>query len=352
MGGGSSSSTGGGGAGGGMGGAGGMGGGMGGMGGMGGVGGVGGSPTENCLDGIDNDGDNNPDCADSDCGNFECVDEAPNGWEGYFRIHTMPYPNNPPSMCPDGSAPTSYYDTPNPGDCSACSCGAWENASCTPPPITCYNQSNTCMGNQMLDLSQFVPDGTCFNVPGIGMSPPRSCALTGDPAVADMGSCQPSGGDLMFPEPWMNQDDVCGQPIAGAGCGNKQVCVPKGGGDYNGPVCIRKMGMDVCPPDYQNLVEVATGGTDDRTCNACQCAVSGVTCSGGEYTIYDQDNCAGANVTVNSMNCVDVTQHLDGNSGAIDTTMMPTAAGGTCAESGGEPMGSVTPDATVTFCCK
>jgi hypothetical protein len=322
------------------------------MGGAGGVGGVGGSPTENCLDGIDNDGDNDPDCADSDCGDFECVAEAPAGWEGYFRIHTTPYPNDAPSMCPDGTAPTTYFDTPNPGDCSACSCGAWGNASCTAPPIACYNQSNSCMGNNMLDLSQLVPDGSCFDVPGINNNPARSCRLTGNAAVANPGSCQPAGGDLMILEPWMYQDDVCGKPIVGKGCGNKQVCVPKGDGDYNGPVCIRKTGTDMCPPNFPDPVTVATGGTDDRACNACQCAVNGVTCSGGTYTVYDQDACGGGNVTVSSMNCVEVTQQLDGNSGSIKATALPQAAGGACTESGGEPTGSVTPDEVVRFCCQ
>jgi hypothetical protein len=317
------------------------------------MGGVGGSPTENCLDGIDNDGDKNPDCADSDCGDFECVDEAPAGWEGFFRVNTTPYSNDMPSMCPDGSAPTTYFDTPNPGDCSACSCGAWENASCTAPPIACYNQSNSCGGNTLLDLSQLVADGSCFDVPGIGMSPPRSCKLTGNAAVADMGACQPSGGELMFSEPWMNRDDVCGQAIGGGkGCGNKKACVPKGDGDYNGPICVRKTGMNMCPQLFPNAVEVATGGTDDRACAACQCAVSGVTCSGGAYTVYDQDACGGVTATVNSMNCVDVMQLLDGNSGSIEATELPQAAGGTCAQSGGEPTGSVTPDDTVTYCCK
>lgn len=168
-----------------------------------------------------------------------------------------------------------------------------------------------------------------------------------------MGSCQPMGGELLFPEPWMNQDDVCPQPSQGGkGCGGKEVCIPKGSGDYTGPACIRKAGNDVCPADFPNLVEAATGEMDGRTCNACQCAVDGVTCSGGEYTIYDMDNCAGGTSTVNSMNCVNVSQYLDGDTGAIELTTAAQPAGGACEESGGEPMGSVTPVGDVTFCCK
>jgi hypothetical protein len=337
------------------GGAGGDGGGVGGAGGLGGMGGSGGSPTEDCLDGIDNDNDKDPDCADSDCGNFECVDEAPNGWEGYFRMNTTPYPNMAPSMCPDGAAPAVYFDTPNPGDCSDCSCGAWENAACAPPPISCWDNTDNCMGGTSADVTPFVPDGTCWDVPGISNGNDNSCRLTGMASVMDQGSCEPSGGALMFPEPWMNQDDVCGPIKSGTGCGNKKACVPKGTGDYAGPVCIRKAGPGTCPAAYPNEVLAATGEVDDRACNACQCEVSGVTCSDGIYTVYNSNGCdpnTSSTSEVDSMSCVDVSDELDNGTGSIELTTAPQAEGGSCAESGGEPMGSVTPQGETTFCCQ
>jgi hypothetical protein len=318
------------------------------------MGGVGGSPTENCLDGVDNDGDNDPDCADSDCGDFECVDEAPNGWEGYFRMNTTPYPNMAPSMCPDGAAPTTYFDTPNPGDCTACSCGALENATCSVSPISCWDGSGNCGGGNSFDVTQYVANGSCWDVPNINNQNQRSCRLTGPAAVMDMGSCPPSGGELIFSEPWMNQDDVCGQPIQGGkGCGGKKACVPRGSGDYSGPVCIRKAGNDDCPAAYPNEVDVATGEMDDRACNACQCAASDVTCSDGAYTVYNSDGCAAGDMNVvDSMNCVNVSSQLDKGTGSMKLTTPPQAEGGSCTESGGEPTGSVTPQGETTFCCE
>lgn len=289
---------------------------------------------------------------DSDCGSFECTDPAPGGWEGYYRINTKAYPNMAPSMCPDGLPPSPFFDTPSPGGCTACTCGAWGNAACAPPTLQCYTNANNCMGNQLIDLTGLTADGACFNVPNIPMNPARSCTLTALASVKDSGSCPPSGGALMFPEPWANQDDVCGQPIGGgSGCAGGQVCVPSGAGDYSGPVCIRKMGQHACPAGFPTKIEAATGENDDRACNACQCGVSGVTCTGGGYTVHDQDNCGGSNVAVNAMACVVVTNQLDGDTGAISGTT-PAPANGTCAPSGGEASGSVMPQGVVTFCCK
>jgi hypothetical protein len=308
---------------------------------------------EDCLDGVDNDGDMLIDCADNECQpGFECVDSAPAGWEGYFRMNTTPFPNMAPSICPDGSQPVTYFDSPNGADCSACSCGGYAGASCNPPPLTCWDKSPFCLGGNDLDLTGLMPDGTCFAVPGIPGSDPRSCKLTGVASVGNPGACPASGGALLNPEPWANQDDVCGQPLpGGGGCAGSEVCVPKGGGDYNGPICIRKMGQDACPAGFQTAVEAATGAIDDRSCNACQCDVSGVTCAGGSYTVSDTDNCASPSVMINSMNCVNVTTEFDNNTGSIKASP-PTPAGGSCTASGGEPSGGVNPQGIVTFCCQ
>jgi hypothetical protein len=79
---------------------------------------------EDCLDGVDDDGDSQVDCEDSDCAAFECVPELPPGWEGYFRVHDAAYPNPAPSACPDASAPTSYVSGPATAQCDTCACGA------------------------------------------------------------------------------------------------------------------------------------------------------------------------------------------------------------------------------------
>jgi hypothetical protein len=329
-------------------------GGSGGAGGGGGVGGVGGTPLEDCLDGTDNDNDGDADCADADCTpGVECVDPAPMGWEGYFRIHTLPFADMTSSNCPDGMPPETYYDTPNISECSPCTCGNWTGAACDPPPIDCWDESATCMGPEMLDVSGILPDGTCYQVPNIpGQGTPRSCRLTGPASVAEDGSCPVGGGAQLNPDPWVNRDDVCGVGAQiGGGCGGSQVCIPRGGGDYMGPVCIRKMDQDTCPPSYPTPIEAATGEMDGRMCEGCDCAVSGVTCTGGSYTVYNQDNCTDEPTPINSMNCVNVSNQLDSNTGSIKANT-PTPAGGMCTPSGGAATGTVMPTGVVTFCCK
>jgi hypothetical protein len=273
------------------------------------------------------------------------------GWEGYFWINTTPYPNAAPSACPDGSQPATYFDGPASAECSPCTCGNWAGAACGAPPLECWNQSANCAGNQEISLFGLATDGTCFNVSGINQQAPRSCRLTGAAQVMDSGACPPGGGALLASDLWMNQDDVCGLPLAGGGCSSDQACVPKGSGDYSGPACIRKIGQDACPNTYPNLIEAATSAMDDRMCNACDCAVSGVICAGGGYTVYDQDGCMGASTAnVNSMNCVDVTAQLDNSTGSINA-VVPQPINGSCSPSGGQPSGSVTPQGVVTYCC-
>jgi hypothetical protein len=71
------------------------GGGAGGNAGSGGDGGSGGTPTEDCLDRVDNDMDNRVDYADSDSS------------DGYFYLHTWTFAGAEPTPipCPEGSAP-------------------------------------------------------------------------------------------------------------------------------------------------------------------------------------------------------------------------------------------------------
>lgn len=331
--------------------------GVGGTGGMGGTGGTGGMPVlENCLDGLDNDNDAMIDCADPDCDpGFECVDPAPDGWQGYFRVRTTPFPNMNVAMCPDGSMPATYFDTPQDAACEACSCGAWAGATCAPAPLTCYDNSQNCGGNQTIDLTPQALNGACYNTPNLPGTVNRSCRLTGASSVSNTGACPPTGGAIMTTDLWENQNDICGAAMpGGGGCNNPQkVCVPRGGGDYDGPVCIRKEGSNVCPPDFDDKsIEMAQTGMDKRMCSPCGCDVSDVTCTAGSYTIYDFDDCQGAStITVNNMNCTNATQILDSETGSVMPTL-PVAMGGTCKAKGGEPMGTVELEAPITVCCK
>lgn len=206
----------------------------------------------------------------------------------------------------------------------------------------------------MYDVTPAVDDGMCLDIPDAPAAN-RSCRLTGTTSVMNPGMCPGSGGAVMGAEPWMNQEDVCGaMTTGGEGCGNQMACVPKGGGAYTGPVCIRQNGGAPCPAAFPNTIAAAMGEMDNRGCTACQCgAPTNVTCTGGSYTIYDIDACMGnMNQVIDSMVCADVTTLLDNNTGSFLLTTAPQATGGMCAPSGGQPTGGVVPQGPVTICCK
>src|SRR4051812_19027561 len=77
----------------------------------------GGGPREDdCLDGIDNDGDGDIDCADTNCRpDFECAVAPLAGWTGPLYVEDAPHdPAAPPAEpCPDGKLPAAYYAGPS-----------------------------------------------------------------------------------------------------------------------------------------------------------------------------------------------------------------------------------------------
>src|SRR5262249_19072457 len=90
--------------------------------------------TEDCPDGVDNDGDGDADCADSDCKpDYQCVPSVPNGWEGYYQVSRTDYPT-PPGACDGGAMPQVYFAGPaGPPQCDACTCGDLQGGSCSAP---------------------------------------------------------------------------------------------------------------------------------------------------------------------------------------------------------------------------
>jgi hypothetical protein len=325
-------------------------GGAGGNAGSGGDGGSGGTPTEDCLDRVDNDMDNRVDCADSDCSDHSCVDGTPPGWEGYFYMHTWTFDGAEPTPipCPDGSAPRRYYQDPQPTEDCTCTCSPVTGATCAPAPIGCTTSSASC--NNLSNWTSDLADGACHK-PGSGAI--LSCRLTGPSVLASAGSCTPTQ-QWPHPEPFRYIQDVCGSPIlGGAGCGSR-VCVPNPTHDYPGPVCIRKLGTASCPPGWNTGMTVYSAYDDLRTCSACSCGPQAdtITCAGTVYTVYDDNSCGGDTETVSSTSCNNLSGLADFLTWSIRLTSYPAASGGTCQPSGGVGDGAVSPVDPVVFCCK
>lgn len=317
-----------------------------------GTGGTGGSGTvEDCLDGIDNNGDGLVDCADPQCTpGYKCVAAAPPQWESYFWLNDQGWQlQEPPSEpCPSGRDPRRYYAEPGQRNDCDCNCGELTGAECAPAKLGCSTNSDNC--NNPQDWTATYADGACHKPPTNNR---LSCRLTEPARVQAAGSCTESLTVDRDPT-WGTVHDACRIEDSGRGCPPQQVCVPRGQGEYDGPVCIRREGDRTCPGGWSTQVKVYQGGTDDRDCTECTCSITpdDVTCSGTVYTVYDDNNCSDQERSeIGSGQCVNATPLIDYNSASIRLTQLPTATGA-CTALGGYPIGRVDTHGTTTFCCE
>lgn len=317
--------------------------------------GVGGNTgAEDCTDGVDNDGDGQPDCADSDCApGFECVEAAPDGLGGLYRAEKAAPGGK--VACADGSSPDVYVADPaGPAQCAACTCSDVMGATCQPPSIGCTPNSTICgIGQQ--DWTSPLNAAAC-NKPALPVGAfALSCMLTGAAQVLENGKCQASVSDFPNKEAWGSDVSACAVGAVGGGCGGAKACVPKAPAGTPASVCVRLDGTKVCPAGFAKVIPAFKGGTDTRGCAACACGDSKTMCSGGSYSFYDLNSCmAGAgtdpNIEISSNQCSNVTPLLDQGSWSV-APIAPKATGG-CAPSGGQPTGQLSTDGPVTFCCQ
>lgn len=329
------------------------GGGSGGAGGAGGSGGQAPPPPEDCTDGVDNDGDMQPDCADEDCKpDYECVDPVPTGFTQHVRMRADASGAGGAggagsgATCPDGSTPLTYLTGPaEAAECSACSC-SWKDAACSSPQVSCFVMAALCSGGA--DYTKKGSDLTCDADPSF-VGSLFSCRLTGDPDLLKAGTCSASTTQVVGPA-WGGTVDICPVPEGSKGCDAGQVCVPKSIDDFSS-LCIENVGILDCPAGWTSESSVLgyEKGTDSRSCSSCMCDTGAVTCEGGYFIVYDGDNCSGSKIEIKTTDCVDVTSFLDSGSGAL-RPVPATPTKGTC--TGGTPAGKVTPGGAHTICCK
>ncbi len=311
-------------------------------------GGQGGSaPESDCTNGADDDDDGAADCADSDCTAVECVDPAAAGWEGGFRIQRVPYPAaDPPSPCPDGSAPLVFYEGPaGAAQCDPCTC-TFTGATCTIPQASCYWPTITCTGSA--NYTTQASDTNCIGDPPASLST-GSCMVTTASQVADPGSCTFDGGNVSGPAMWAEEIRACPAGPAGGGCAGDRICVPRSPGNFSPEICITHSGGADCPSGWTDVdVQAYSGGTDNRMCTACGCDTATVDCTDGSYTVYDGDNC-GANSTSLGTSCQDLSFYVDNNTFSLQP-VPGTPEGGTCTQP--QPSGQVDPTGDTRICCR
>jgi hypothetical protein len=346
-------------------GAGGLGGaGTGGSGGLGGAGGqgTGGGPDggaidggdagpEDCLNGVDDDGDGKIDCADLDCTpDFECVPQAPVGWTGYFRVAADTYPvgNRPP--CADSSQPDAFFAEPRPATCESCACGPLTGAACGAPDVTCWAGVKNCSGPDSTAYGAKLSNGTCQDVT---ISFPAndtdsSCKVT---TAMKPGSCPPSGGAYEASPPVGKEVDRCGEATkGGAGCKAGSVCIPKGAGPYAAAACMQKADHVPCPNGW-TAYHVGSSFSDDRGCTPCDCKPD-TKCSNAKVVVSDNAGCKGSTQDLVDTACHDTTAKFANGVGALQLTAPSALSATGCAPTGGAPAGSVELTGKLTICCK
>jgi hypothetical protein len=314
----------------------------------GGAAGVGGSAgSENCLNGIDDDGDSLVDCADSDCSpGFECVD-VPSGWKPVSTASQDWSASLPsPAGCASGDTPVRYFVGPaGLAKCTACSCGALTAATCGDTPISCAIGNTTCAGATPITVTSCQD----FSAPS---NKAISCVLGTTPLSG--GSCAPSTPTLDPQNPWQSVTDTC--ELKGGGCGSGQACVPKLTA-ANDSACIAIDGKAGCPSAWPSARWAYTGGADTRSCDSCSCTPSNVQCASDSFNLMTDSGCIdfGPFPTFSGTSCGKYTINSPLNPNQWSLKRVPASdksPSGSCTPTGGYASGSMTGTGSTTLCCR
>ena len=248
-------------------------------------------PPEDCMNGIDDDGNGQVDCADQACINagYTCVPQVPSGFTGPGEVYDGPGPS--PACGP--LYPTDYFTgfaTPQcPFTCGDCKCGDPGTGTCGDPGFW----STTVIGAACLGKTLAEPPGRCVTI-----AEKVTKFFTTAP-VGGGGSCTPGSGVLSPQDPIWNTGHLCqANAKAGGGCAPGLVCWPKSQASFLPQACVFAGGDQSCPATgytvkrsyYENQKY-----SDTRACSTSTCVCTPhVSCSGGYLDIYSSPSCTGS----------------------------------------------------------
>jgi hypothetical protein len=234
-------------------------------------------PPEDCMNGVDDDGNGLIDCADPACtAGFMCVPQVPSGFTGPVEVYDGP---NNIVIC-DPLYTTDYfmgYATPQCDfSCSPCACG-------TPAGVTCGSPGFS-YTTDMLTLCprpQPVPFGLCNN--NVDTKIVKFATSAG---AAGGGNCVTGGGAAnLSPISW-NTGHFCGaEAKGGQGCDKGYVCWPRPQQPFLRQACVFGNGDLTCPSTGGYPVKRSYYDTQDvkdlrRCASTCGCgSPSGVSCN-------------------------------------------------------------------------
>jgi hypothetical protein len=318
------------------------------------------------LNGSDDDADGKTDCEDDDCSPVTtCVPSVPFGWSGFAALFEG-VPAQEPSCPGTFPSPNPYvgHHTASAGSatCTACACAAATGQACNPPlELTVGNMTCGNVSNVKGTLTQPAGwNGACYSSNGFSggkvdcLGGPCNVSITSPAPTVTGGSCAANGGQATLPPlSWAILGKACGDSPVGGGCGGGNICQPKPPLPFLPGLCIYKPGDQSCPagPFAQKHV-FYEAASDTRGCAACSCGApvgGSCTISMSIYSDPFQNTCNSIVTTFNAGDCA----NLNGNPAVYGRKAMVTQqpAGGTCAPSGGQPNGTVTPTEPTTFCC-
>jgi len=289
--------------------------------------------VEDCTNGVDDDGDGDPDCADADCADFACVPAPPMGW-------SAPGVATPAGEgCAAGVAERVGADGMTWGDveCGGCACGEPRNVSCV-ARFTTYGNVSCSAGARSVSVDS--EDG-CTPLPvmaagidSVTTQVAATCALSG--AATGTVTDRPA---VTYAEDLAR----CAAPAA-AGCGDGEVCAPVAPAGH----CISRPGSQACPAAFPVRRNLHAGIDDQRGCGDCGCAAAGDACT-GNLGVFDEPACFVSPETfaVPEPSCQSFGAPIVGV-----TLLDAMPIGARCEAADIETTGCVAPTEPVTLCCE
>ena len=296
---------------------------------------------ENCSNGIDDDGDQAADCADTECQvDWECAVAAPAGWLGPAAFYL-----GDADQVPDCGAPWNDHTDGGVGldapaaQCTACGCDD-PVFQCDNPTLVPYNSSSCSSPYASLDA---LTAGVCYT-DSVNIN---TDSYGADPGAVQNASCATTGGDASIPPTsWQQSARFCTGELRQVGCSGGNLCAPRTTASLRR--CIyRADAYPTCPAPYTDELAVYTSIDDTRRCDACGCSPPVVDCA-GSFDIFDTSACGGIpEASVDSGDCT-FSQAYPGMSYRLTATSFTAQP---CAATGGTALGTATPEGLVTVCC-
>jgi hypothetical protein len=303
--------------------------------------------AEDCWNGVDDDCDELPDCADPDCTPAaQCVPAEANGVVGVAVGEA--------EACPagfDARAPVTVHAELSAPACGGCTCGP-AAATCPAASIFTYQTAAECAADVNNTGGHATSPATVSEA--AGCTTPNYDTVGGNlyglrvaPMTPTLASCAPSGSATFGAATWAKGARLCAANRVGAGCPVGQACVAKPAA-AGAKLCGVADGTRACPAGASKLgnSDWYAGLSDTRSCGACTCgAPVGGSCSTLNLHVGNDYTCAPNNGDVHPGEKTACTQMY---SPGLQLTGTPRS--GSCAASA-PTLGAATPTQPKTICC-